>query len=53
VDLDAAPGTGTPDREAVRSFADDLVDAGINPGTTADCVAAGLFVALERGALVV
>ncbi|SFS81674.1 triphosphoribosyl-dephospho-CoA synthase [Halostagnicola kamekurae] len=36
------------DREAVESFADDLVSQGINPGTTADLVAAGLFVALEN-----
>ncbi|AFO56003.1 MULTISPECIES: triphosphoribosyl-dephospho-CoA synthase [unclassified Natrinema] len=34
--------------EAVDSFADDLVDRGINPGTTADVTAAGLFIALER-----
>jgi triphosphoribosyl-dephospho-CoA synthase len=31
------------------ALADDLVERGINPGTTADLVAAGLFVALERG----
>lgn len=37
---------GEEDREA---FARDLVDRGINPGTTADIVAGGLFVALERG----
>lgn len=30
-------------------LADDLVSAGVNPGTTADLVAAGLFVALSRG----
>lgn len=36
------------DREAIESFADDLVTRGINPGTTADLVAAGLFVALEN-----
>ncbi|KDE60301.1 triphosphoribosyl-dephospho-CoA synthase [Halostagnicola sp. A56] len=36
------------DREAVESFADDLVSRGINPGTTADLVAAGLFIALEN-----
>ncbi|MDQ2051948.1 triphosphoribosyl-dephospho-CoA synthase [Natronolimnohabitans sp. A-GB9] len=35
-------------RDAVEAFADDLVDRGINPGTTADLTAAGLFVALER-----
>lgn len=33
----------------VRAFADALVEEGINPGATADLVAAGLFVALERG----
>jgi len=33
----------------VEAFADALVDEGINPGTTADLVAAGLFVALRRG----
>jgi triphosphoribosyl-dephospho-CoA synthase len=37
------------DREAVAAFGDDLVERGVNPGTTADVVAAGLFVALERG----
>jgi triphosphoribosyl-dephospho-CoA synthase len=37
------------DREAVAAFGDDLVARGVNPGTTADVVAAGLFVALERG----
>ncbi|ERH08529.1 MAG: triphosphoribosyl-dephospho-CoA synthetase [halophilic archaeon J07HX64] len=35
--------------ESVYRFAEDLVDRGINPGTTADIVAGGLFVALERG----
>jgi triphosphoribosyl-dephospho-CoA synthase len=30
-------------------LADEFVDRGINPGTTADVIAAGLFVALERG----
>jgi len=35
--------------ESVHSLAEDLVDRGINPGTTADVVAGGLFVALERG----
>ncbi|MFC6716969.1 triphosphoribosyl-dephospho-CoA synthase [Natrialbaceae archaeon GCM10025810] len=37
--------------ERVEAFADDLVSRGVNPGTTADLVAAGLFVALERGAV--
>ncbi|MEF8773437.1 MAG: triphosphoribosyl-dephospho-CoA synthase [Halobacteriales archaeon] len=32
-----------------ETFAADLVAAGINPGSTADVLAAGLFVALERG----
>ncbi|EMA38999.1 triphosphoribosyl-dephospho-CoA synthase [Halococcus hamelinensis] len=32
-----------------ETLADQLVAAGVNPGTTADLVAAGLFVALERG----
>ncbi|WP_254523681.1 triphosphoribosyl-dephospho-CoA synthase [Natrinema caseinilyticum] len=36
---------------AVDSFADDLVARGINPGTTADITAAGLFIALEHGAV--
>jgi len=35
--------------EAVEAFARDLVDRGINPGTTADLIAGGLFVALSRG----
>jgi triphosphoribosyl-dephospho-CoA synthase len=33
----------------VRSFASDLVERGINPGTTADILGAGLFVALRAG----
>ncbi|MFC7201673.1 triphosphoribosyl-dephospho-CoA synthase [Halospeciosus flavus] len=37
------------DRDDVREFADELVERGVNPGTTADLVAAGLYVALERG----
>ncbi len=41
------------DRRAVDRFADDLVERGINPGTTADITAAGLFVALERGSIAV
>jgi triphosphoribosyl-dephospho-CoA synthase len=36
------------DRAAVTGFAEDLVERGVNPGTTADVVAAGLFVALVR-----
>ncbi|WP_255194484.1 triphosphoribosyl-dephospho-CoA synthase [Natronobeatus ordinarius] len=39
------------DREAVEAFADELVARGINPGTTADLTAAGLFIALEREAV--
>jgi triphosphoribosyl-dephospho-CoA synthase len=35
--------------ENVEAFADELVERGINPGTTADIVAGALFVALERG----
>ena len=37
------------DLAAAREWADDLVDRGINPGTTADLTAAGLYVALSRG----
>jgi triphosphoribosyl-dephospho-CoA synthase len=36
--------------DEVRAFAADLVDDGVNPGATADILAAGLFVALWRGA---
>jgi triphosphoribosyl-dephospho-CoA synthase len=36
-------------RADVEAFAAELVDRGINPGTTADVTAAGLYVALERG----
>ncbi len=35
----------------VEAFAESLVREGINPGTTADLTAAGLFVALQRGDL--
>jgi len=35
--------------EDVEAFAEELVAREINPGTTADIVAGGLFVALERG----
>jgi triphosphoribosyl-dephospho-CoA synthase len=34
---------------SVETLAAEFVDRGINPGTTADLVAGGLFVALERG----
>ncbi|ESP89106.1 triphosphoribosyl-dephospho-CoA synthase [Candidatus Halobonum tyrrellensis] len=37
------------DLEAAEAWAEELVDRGINPGTTADLTAAALFVALERG----
>jgi triphosphoribosyl-dephospho-CoA synthase len=33
----------------VEAFAEELIDREINPGTTADITAAGLFIALERG----
>lgn len=33
---------------AVDAFADELVERGVNPGTTADITAAGLFIALEH-----
>jgi len=36
------------DPAAVEAFADELVDRGINPGTTADLVAAGLFITLDH-----
>lgn len=36
-------------KESVDTFAADLVSREINPGTTADIVAGGLFVALQRG----
>jgi len=53
-DTDGTDGTGTGwDRTAVSAFGDDLVARGVNPGTTADVVAAGLFVALERHGVVV
>ncbi|MFC5972807.1 triphosphoribosyl-dephospho-CoA synthase [Halomarina salina] len=35
--------------EDAASLAEEFVERGINPGTTADLVAAALFVALERG----
>jgi triphosphoribosyl-dephospho-CoA synthase len=41
------------ERSAVAEWADELVDRGINPGTTADLLAAGLFIALEREWVVV
>ncbi|QCC60656.1 triphosphoribosyl-dephospho-CoA synthase [Natrinema thermotolerans] len=48
-----ADGALETDRRTVDRFADDLVERGINPGTTADITAAGLFVALERGSITV
>ncbi|THE65633.1 triphosphoribosyl-dephospho-CoA synthase [Salinadaptatus halalkaliphilus] len=39
------------DPDAVERFADELVERGVNPGTTADIVAAGLFIALEHETL--
>lgn len=44
----AADLLGAP-RKDVEAFADELVDRDINPGTTADVTAAGLYVALQRG----
>ena len=44
----AAAARGNP--EAVAALDADLLDRGINPGTTADLVTAATFVALERGA---
>lgn len=35
--------------DAISAFAEDLVEREINPGTTADILAAGLYVALLRG----
>lgn len=35
--------------EAAESWADELVERGINPGTTADITAAATYVALRRG----
>ncbi|MFP4218923.1 MAG: triphosphoribosyl-dephospho-CoA synthase [Salinarchaeum sp.] len=36
------------DTDAIDRFAEELVERGINPGATADLLAGGLFVALER-----
>jgi len=35
--------------ELVEAFAESLVEEGINPGTTADVTAGGLFLGLDRG----
>jgi len=48
VSEEGAALVGAP-REDVEAFADDLVARAVNPGTTADIVAAGLYVALQRG----
>jgi triphosphoribosyl-dephospho-CoA synthase len=37
------------DERELKAVADGFVEQEINPGTTADIVAAGLFIALERG----
>ncbi|WP_253736399.1 triphosphoribosyl-dephospho-CoA synthase [Halohasta salina] len=37
------------DLDAAEGLADEFVEAGYNPGTTADITAAALFVALQRG----
>jgi triphosphoribosyl-dephospho-CoA synthase len=42
---DAARG----DPDAVAALADEFVERGVNPGTTADLTAGAIFVALERG----
>jgi triphosphoribosyl-dephospho-CoA synthase len=42
-------GAARGDPEAVAALDADLLDRGINPGTTADLVTAATFVALERG----
>jgi triphosphoribosyl-dephospho-CoA synthase len=38
--------------EDAEDLAEELVDRGINPGTTADLTAGALFIALERGLVV-
>ena len=40
---------GSDDLSAAEELAEEFVDAGYNPGTTADLTAAALFIALERG----
>jgi triphosphoribosyl-dephospho-CoA synthase len=44
----ADDGDGGGGTAEIESFADELVERGVNPGTTADLTAAALFVALER-----
>jgi triphosphoribosyl-dephospho-CoA synthase len=46
--VDRAAAVGR-DLEAATALAEEFVDRGINPGTTADVTAAATFVALERG----
>ena len=41
--------TAAADLAAAEALAEEFVDAGYNPGTTADLTAAALFIALERG----
>lgn len=48
-EVSAAAATALDGDTDPNALADDLVERGVNPGTTADLVAAGLFVALERG----
>lgn len=48
-DRAAAVLSGEVDPGGVEQFADELIEREINPGTTADITAGGLFVALERG----
>jgi len=45
---DRAAAIDPDDRASVRAFAEELVERGINPGTTADVLAGGLFVAMIR-----
>lgn len=40
-----------PEKATIETFAADLVDRGVNPGMTADLLAAGLFIALETEAV--
>jgi len=45
---DRAASIDPSDGDAVRSLSSDLIERGINPGTTADILAGGLFVTLVR-----
>ena len=47
-ELRADEATVATDRDAIATFAEHLVDRGVNPGTTADLTAGALFVAIER-----